>query len=161
LILATVGTQLPFDRLIRAVDQAMPGLPDRGVAQVGRSTYRPINLESHVSLNAIEFETLLKEARVIVAHAGIGTLLMAQKHLKPLIICPRRAALGEHRNDHQMATAQAVQNRPGIYIAWNEADVASLLAGPLEPPRANEDHPNRDRLNTALAGFIRLDRGVG
>ena len=46
-----------------------------------------------------EFEAVLREASVIVAHAGIGTVLKAYKYRKPIILVPRQAAFGEHRND--------------------------------------------------------------
>lgn len=150
-----MGTQLPFDRLVRAVDCAIPGIPDIGVAQIGKGSYRPLHLEVHNNLSPLAFEALLGTARVVVAHAGIGTLLMAQKMLKPIIICPRRADLGEHRNDHQMATARALRGRPGIYIAWSEDDVAALLLQDLAPPSADPLTPARDRLNAELAAFFR------
>ena len=43
-------------------------------------------------------------AAAIVAHAGMGTILTALETGKRLLVMPRRAALGEHRNDHQLAT---------------------------------------------------------
>ena len=36
--------------------------------------------------------------------------------------------MGEHRNDHQMATARELTDRPGIKVAWDTGDLASLLA---------------------------------
>ena len=44
-------------------------------------------------------------ADAIIAHAGMGTILTALEMGKPLLVMPRRAELGEHRNDHQLATA--------------------------------------------------------
>ena len=42
MIFATVGTQLPFDRLIVALDQWAASSPDVEVfAQIGRGEYRP------------------------------------------------------------------------------------------------------------------------
>ena len=36
---------------------------------------------------------------MIVAHAGMGTIISAMQHQKPIIIFPRIAALGEHRTN--------------------------------------------------------------
>jgi hypothetical protein len=40
---------------------------------------------------------------------------------------PRKAALGEHRNDHQMATAKWLNGRTGIVVAWDENEIATCL----------------------------------
>lgn len=155
MILVTVGTQLPFDRLIEIVDRVAPGLGEPVVAQTGRGEFRPRNMEWHAAIPASRFETLIRDARLIVAHAGIGTVLMAQKHLKPLILFPRRASLGEHRNEHQTATAAALEDRPGIYVARSEEELTDMLRRPLDPPLASQGNPNLDRLNAAIADYVR------
>lgn len=156
MILVTVGTQLPFDRLIRAVDAVMPSLGEQGIAQTGKSTYAPVHLKARASIDPSEFEQILAGARLVIAHAGVGTILMAHKHRRPLIIMPRRAGLGEHRNDHQLATAQALAGRGGIYIAEDEAALHALMAQPLAGPAPGDDNcGNRERLITSLADYIR------
>jgi UDP-N-acetylglucosamine transferase subunit ALG13 len=47
MIFLTVGTQFPFDRLVRAVDEAFDnGAIDEEVfAQIGETSYRPRNFE--------------------------------------------------------------------------------------------------------------------
>ncbi|MCG8094946.1 MAG: glycosyl transferase family 28, partial [Candidatus Thiodiazotropha endolucinida] len=62
-----------------------------------------------------------------VAHAGMGSILSSLSLGKPIIIMPRKASLGEHRNEHQMATAKRFQNRPGVYVAWDEKQLVVLL----------------------------------
>jgi hypothetical protein len=44
-IFVTVGTQLPFDRLIEAIDAIAPSLNEPIFAQTGKSTYGPRNIE--------------------------------------------------------------------------------------------------------------------
>ncbi len=66
---------------------------------------------------------------MVVAHAGIGTILSARRHARPLVILPRKADLGEHRNEHQMATARAVAALPGVHVAWEAAEIAPFLDG--------------------------------
>lgn len=156
MILATVGTQLPFPRLIQALDQLAPGLGEPVVAQTGKTDPSLINLVQHDSLAPRQFDELFKTARTVVAHAGIGTVLAAKKYRKPIILFPRRASFGEHRNDHQMATAEQLAGRPGIYVAWTTEELEALLLGrELAPPQADRVAPELDRLHGTLRSFLR------
>lgn len=133
MLFVTVGTQLAFPRLLEAMDALAPSIDEEIVAQVGPDpTPRP-NLDCRENVAPAEFEKLFTGARLIVAHAGIGTILSAKRYKKPLVLMPRRHALGEHRNDHQLATAEAVQALKGVYIAWQADDLPGLIAqGDLE-----------------------------
>ncbi|MCX8998432.1 glucuronosyltransferase [Rhizobiaceae bacterium BDR2-2] len=132
MIVVTVGTQLPFDRLIKAVDDLAVKIPHKVFAQTGKGTYQPRNIEYSATVVAGEFDRMLSECRVIVAHAGIGTVIKALKYKKPIILVPRRAALNEHRNDHQMATVSKLRHRAGIYVAEDEDELFGLLTTDLE-----------------------------
>ncbi len=130
MIIVTVGTQLPFDRLIKIVDDLSDEVEGRILAQIGCSEYIPSKIEWTRSFKADEFKRILKDARLIISHAGIGSVLTAQKIEKPILLFPRRAEFGEHRNDHQLATCNALEGRPGIYIARSETDLRSqILSG--------------------------------
>ena len=154
MILATVGTQLPFPRLIDGLNALAPRLDEPVVAQIGASVGDWPNIEVHTSLPPDAYGALFSSARVVVAHAGIGTILSARKHGKPLIVMPRRHKLGEHRNDHQMATAKQVEALPGIHIAWDLDDLERLLQEPQLEPAAEVASPRRDALVQRLKGFI-------
>lgn len=106
MIFLTVGTQLPFDRLVRAVDEWSAKHDATIVGQIGPSNYEPLNFEHRDFYTSSEMDKLIATADVVIAHAGIGSILSALTSSKPIIIMPRRAALGEHRNDHQVATAK-------------------------------------------------------
>lgn len=154
MIFVTVGTQLSFPRLIDAVDALAPGLEDDVIAQVGPDSGGWSNIELAASLTPDRFEATFTTARLIVAHAGIGTILSAKRFKKPLILAPRRHALGEHRNDHQLATAKAVENLTGIYIAWEMDDLAALVR--RTDLVAADDQPSAtlSRLTGRLRRFI-------
>lgn len=128
MILVTVGTQLAFDRLVEAVDLWVGKNPkERAFAQIGPAEYNPKHLESRDFVPPDQADALFQEADLIVSHAGMGSILTALKYKKPILIMPRKAALGEHRNDHQMATAKWLGGRPGVTVAWEVDDVARLL----------------------------------
>ncbi len=127
MIFVTVGTQLPFDRMLAIVDTWAQQVPTKVFAQTGPAARSFEYLECAEFLAPAEFDQRFSEASLVVAHAGMGSILTALSYGKPLIIVPRRADLGEHRNDHQMATAQKFQDNPAVHIAWNESELLALL----------------------------------
>ncbi|WP_293882556.1 glycosyltransferase [Sphingomonas sp.] len=154
MILLTVGTQLPFDRFVKIVDEAAPGIGTPIFAQTGYGSYEPKNMEWQKMLRPSEFDEILSRATCIVSHAGVGTVVIAQKYRKPVILFPRRAALKEHRNDHQMATIGSLEGRQGVYIARTDAELIALLGQPLLPPDESIEIPSRIRLREAIVKFI-------
>ena len=155
MILVTVGMQLGFDRLIRAMDALAPELGQPVIAQTGRGTYTPQHMDARAKIAPAEFEALMRDAQLIVSHAGIGTVLTAARVGKPVLLMPRRADLGEHRNDHQLATARSLQGRAGILIAMDEGELAAQIAQGLQhKDAAQQESLTVRQLHSALAAFI-------
>lgn len=129
MIFVTVGSQMPFDRLINAVAKwaaTQPELPDV-LAQVGLTKLRPAGLRAVSSLSPEEFRSTVAKAKVIVAHAGMGSVLTAMEFGKPLVVLPRRGVLCETRNDHQVATARWLAAKEGIFVAMEDGDLADAI----------------------------------
>lgn len=129
MIFLTVGNQLPFDRLVRAIDE-WAGRSGRSdvVAQIGKGDYQPRNLRAAQFLEPPEFQRLMKDASAVVAHAGIGTILRALELGKPLLVVPRRAHLRETRNDHQVDTTRYFSGIQGVLAAYTEDELWEQLA---------------------------------
>ncbi len=122
MIFATVGTQLPFDRLLISLNEwakRHSGYPI--FAQTGPSTLVFDHLEAARNLGQADFQERVTSARLIVAHAGIGTILSAAELAKPIIVMPRRKVLGEHRSNHQIDTAEKLKHLGNVTIAQDEA----------------------------------------
>jgi UDP-N-acetylglucosamine transferase subunit ALG13 len=139
------------------LDAAAPGLGEPVVVQTGvpQDSTRWPNITQHRTLKPAAFEATFRAATVVISHAGIGTILSAQQFGKPLILLPRRHDLGEHRNDHQLATARALDGTPGLHVAWDLTDLARLVADRAAlAPASNTPGPERARLITGLAAFI-------
>lgn len=151
---ATVGTQLPFPRMIAALDRIAGAHGLWVFAQTADPNCRCAHIETAAQLAPDRFDERARAADVLVGHAGIGTIISAKKLGKPAILFPRRWDLGEHRNDHQMATARAVEGTRGVYIAWDEDAFERLLTSTTLEPAAIEDSRSRDQLIAHLAGFI-------
>ena len=157
MILATVGTQLPFPRLLEALDRLAVSHSLQIVAQTCGNLAGARAIEQHEFLAPADFEKLASEARVIVGHAGIGTIFAASRACKPLVLYPRRVALGEHRNDHQMATSASVADREGIHVAWDDPGLEQWLLSDRLVPLAPGASPTRPALVAAIAAFVAGD----
>lgn len=134
MIFVTVGAQMAFDRLVMAVD-AWAGAGTRGeiFAQIGPSEAEPKNIEWTRFMDPPEFRAMCDRASIIVAHAGMGSIITALELGKPLLIMPRHGDLRETRNDHQIATARRFSELQKVSVAWDETEVGprldELLAG--------------------------------
>lgn len=128
LIFVTVGAQMPFDRLVGAVDRWASDRNRSDVfAQIGQSDYRPQRIECRQLLEPDEFRRRYEAASAIVAHAGTGSIITALQMGKPIIIMPRRASLMETRNDHQVATAEQFKKFSSVVVAWDEHELPAKL----------------------------------
>jgi UDP-N-acetylglucosamine transferase subunit ALG13 len=159
MIFATVGTQLPFDRMLNALDAWADGTAgDQVIAQTGQSGARFQNLQCEPFLSQDRFKVLMTQARVIVSHAGMGTILTAAELGKPIVVMPRQASFGEHRNDHQIATVAELRSLPNMFLADNSATLAEAMSRALEQAAQHVDHrieaTASPELMTAVSNFI-------
>lgn len=156
-IFVAVGTQLAFDRLIKAVDEWAGAHPEARVfAQTGPSSYAARHIEAQSFLAPSAFKDQCKTADLFVAHAGTGSIFTALELCKPIIVMPRLARFGEHRNDHQLATVERFKERPGVNVAWDEAEIPALLDGYATLSRPTEElaHHASPELLATIEAFI-------
>lgn len=155
MIFVTVGTQLPFDRLIRAVDEIAPYLDgEEIVAQTGGGKYAAKHIKCMTYLSVDEFDNLINRARLIIAHAGTGSIISAMTHEKPIIIMPRCAALGEHRNEHQLSTARKMDELKFVNVAYDEQQLQDFILNKnIQSLHILGDHAS-DALIQSITDFI-------
>ncbi|MGE0792104.1 MAG: glycosyltransferase [Sandaracinaceae bacterium] len=158
-LFVTVGAQMPFDRLIRAVDSWAGAHPRHRVrAQIGETDLVVRHCEAHRFLQPAEFDRAYDDADAIVGHAGIGTLFAAMERGTPIAVLPRQARLRETRNDHQIATARRFESRDGVLVAWTEAELPAVLDALVLAPAASRLAPHASApLLGAIARFIDHD----
>lgn len=133
MIFVTIGTMFPFDRLIRAVDEFAPTFPqEEFVAQIGENaSYLPQNMAYSARLSVQDFANNVHKSRLIVAHAGMGSIISALGAQKPIVVLPRRPEFGEVTTDHQVATTTWLTEKKGVYVAMSEGDVRDQVADAL------------------------------
>lgn len=129
MIFLTVGTQFPFDRLVKAVDSAFEGgwIEEELFAQIGESSYKPRNFQSTQLLEKKLFDKCLREASAIISHAGMGIMTMALDNEKPLLVMPRLRQYGEVVNDHQVAIAKKFEQLGHVLAAYSMEELPEKI----------------------------------
>ena len=102
MIFVTVGTnEARFDRLLRAVSEL--DVDEPVVVQHGHSTpIAPPHAELVPFLAFDEMVATIRLARVVVTHAGVGSIMVALANERRPIVVPRLASKGEAVDDHQL-----------------------------------------------------------
>lgn len=114
----------PFDRMIRMMDIWASQHPSEDIfAQIGAGDYKPQQMRWQRIIAPDEYKKVVEGCRLMVAHAGTGSVFTASEYKKPIVLIPRRAAQKEHTTDHQLDTAKWLEDKPGIFVAWTEADL--------------------------------------
>jgi UDP-N-acetylglucosamine transferase subunit ALG13 len=135
------------------MDEIAATVSESVVMQVGTSKLKSSNPESRPFYTDHEYDSLFEEARVVVSHAGIGTLLRASETNKPFVCVPRLKRYGEHWDDHQLEVCEELGRRGSIRYF---SDVARLNADTLSSPPFPRFRMARstlaDRILSVLAG---------
>ncbi|NLW84224.1 MAG: hypothetical protein GXY41_07480 [Phycisphaerae bacterium] len=156
MIFLAVGTQFGFDRLVRAMDEAIDaGLIAEAVfAQIGPGEYRPQKMEYVHSLDKETFDKTLAACDAVISHAGMGNIAMALNLNKPLLVMPRQKKYGEVVNDHQVDTARKFEELGHVLVAYDTEELPEKIKQ-LKTFAPKTRVPNRqgviDRITTFLA----------
>ena len=156
MILVTVGMQVPFDRLCRAVDEwAGRRNRDDVFIQTGDTEWVPKHSKHTRMIRPDEFRDLMKQAELLIMHVGVGSIVTASEYGIPMLLMPRRESLHETRNDHQYHAAMRMRNTAAISIAMNEDEIPFLLDGFDRQKKPEVDFgATSPELINRIAGFI-------
>lgn len=129
LIFVTVGNHYQgFDRLIKKMDEIAGKIDEKVIMQIGYTNYKPLNAEYFNFLeNFGEILKLNKNARVVVSHAGAGSIVTALKQKTPVIVVPRLKKYNEHINDHQLEIAKAMSDDKNVRVIYNVEFIEEFL----------------------------------
>ena len=85
MIFVTLGTQdKGFERLLKAIDKAIDDgtIKDKVIVQAGFTKYESKNMEIFTEVSKEEFDKYLKEAKLVITHGGVGSIVGALKYHK-------------------------------------------------------------------------------
>lgn len=137
MIFVTVGNATqPYRRLLNGVEALVKkGVLDPAsvLIQYGHdSGFRSARCRAVPFLAVDEFEAVIQDAELVIAHAGAGTLLHLLAAGALPVVMPRRKQYGEHVDDHQVELVEALA-REGRVVSAHEPDE---LEGAIRKARA-------------------------
>lgn len=111
-VVVTLGTDHhPFTRLVGWVDSWAAEHPEvHCIVQHGTAP-APRTAEGHAMLDPADIPGLMGRARIVVGHAGPGTVLDARVAGRRPVVVPRLARFGEVVDDHQVAFGRWMDER--------------------------------------------------
>jgi UDP-N-acetylglucosamine transferase subunit ALG13 len=148
MIVVTTGTnEWAFDRLVRAA--AALGGDEELFVQYGSSSEPHGRGEWVDFLPFDELEERMRTARVVVSHAGIGSIMLARRCGQRPIVVPRLGRLGEAVDDHQLHCGRQLQRAGLVTLVEDERQLQAAISGlSVETPEVAR--------TTAMAGAAAL-----
>ena len=159
MIFLTVGSMFPFDRLVRSVDEMLGHKLIDGdiVAQIGNGLYEPKHMTFDRYVEKSEYDEKVAAATMLIGHAGAGTIALALRHRKPLLVVPRLKQYKEHVNDHQVVTARKYENLGYVLVAYDMQAIPEKLHALqtfLPQPRETRPQDMARRIGAFLNALI-------
>ena len=140
MIFVSVGThETPFDRLLQAISELK--LDEELVVQHGLSAVR---CDGAIEFDYLPFDRVLdyvREARAIVTHAGVGSVMLALANEKRPIVMARRHRFGEAVDDHQVELAARLEATGLVSVVEDSGDLVETLGRGARPPALDSAGP--------------------
>lgn len=148
MIFVTVGTQkFPMNRLIKKVDEIAEHYKTASsgersfentfeensfkgnlfFAQIGNTDYLPKNFPYERFLSQESFQDMVKRSKLIISHAGVGTMMSGILDGKKVVVVPRLKKFGEHVDDHQVEIAEAFQMKNCVIYCSQLEELEHIL----------------------------------
>lgn len=158
MILVTVGvSNLPFDRLIGAADD-LAAEGETVVVQYGAARIRPQRAVCFDYLRFAELREWVSKARVVVCHAGIGSVALCLSTGKHPVVVPRFERLGESVDEHQLTFGRRLGELGLATVVEDVSELAHAVRSvPTQQARTGLSRQLADEL-LAYIGSVRARR---
>lgn len=144
LIFVTVGTQIPFDRLLKSVEKQIElgNIKEKVLVQAGVTNFKSDKMEIVGFIPMDEFKKIIEEAKIIICHGGVGTITDGLRNNKVIIACPRLERFNEAKNDHQKQIVENFGNAGYLIPLLDPENLEEALK------KAKTFKPNKYKSNT-------------
>ncbi|HET9516724.1 MAG TPA: glycosyltransferase, partial [Actinoplanes sp.] len=124
-VVVTLGTheRYRFPRLLQRLVDILPSSMEV-LWQVGATRIDRMPAGARRAVPPDELRAAMREADVVISHAGVGSALAAMQAGRRALYVPRRRAYGEHIDDHQVEMARELEGRD--LVVAREADDVTL-----------------------------------
>ena len=119
----------PFTRLLELVDEAVDRnlLSRDSLIQRGHTPFSTSNFRVVDFLPFTEMLQAVKEADLVITHAGVGSVLLCLNAGRIPLIMPREGTRGEHVDNHQVEFAEVMASHGKARAAFNDKDFFAYL----------------------------------
>jgi UDP-N-acetylglucosamine transferase subunit ALG13 len=156
-VLVAVGTDHhPFDRLIRWADAWASRAGSADVFVQYGTAAPPATAAGSDYVSHDELERRMREAVAVVCHGGPGTIVDALRSGHTPIVVPRRRALGEHVDDHQVRFTRRLAAAGYAHVAGRSRELAALLDRAVAGDPAFAAPPTEDEVKATTARFAAI-----
>ena len=156
MIFVTLGTQdKKFKRLLDAVEKL--DIDEKIVAQIGSTDFKSEKMELHKFMSKDEFDNYMKEARIIITHAGVGTIIEGLKLHKKMIVSARKKEYKEHVSNHQEQILKLFSEDGYILALDNFDDLEKLINKEFIPKEFKSNNENfNNNLKKEIKNLIKI-----
>lgn len=154
--LIILGTQdKTFPRLLKAIEREMKkgNIKDKVIVQAGQTKYESKNMEIFDFIEMNKFNSLLKEADLVITHGGVGTILSAIRLNKKVIAVPRLKKYMEHENDHQIQIVKEFDKLGYIKACLNLKKLDKILEE-IKDFKPKKYKSNNNRMIKIIENYI-------
>lgn len=130
MILVGLGTQdKSFERLLKQVDKEIKNgnINEEVIVQAGYTKYESKNMKIFDYVTQEELNEYVNKARLIITHAGVGSILNGLENNKKVIAVPRLEKYKEHANDHQVQIAEQFSEEGYVIYLKKLKDLGKII----------------------------------
>lgn len=113
----------PFTRLLNTVVEIADKLPKPLIVQHGHTPFSYKECEAYDFIEMDKYLKLINDSKILIFHAGAGSIISALHAGKIPIVMPRLAELGEHVNNHQLELANALVSINKVIAVNNKKEL--------------------------------------
>lgn len=156
MILVTLGTQdKSFKRLLNAVQKCIDDkvINEEVIVQTGCTKYNSKDMKIFDLMSQEQLDKYRKQARIIITHAGVGSILDSLRLDKKIIAAARLKKYHEHTNDHQLQILNNFANDGYIIKLENFDDLSSILNN-IDSFNPKKYDGNNEKIKNMIIEFI-------
>lgn len=132
------------------MDQIAGSINEKVIMQIGYTDYKPVNAEYFDFEDYSVIQKLTRGSRVVVSHAGAGSIITAFEQKKHIIIVPRLKEFNEIIIDHQFEIANSLSKNKNLTILYNVDNLELCLQSDF----SFVDEHNDNRLVDSLKNYL-------
>lgn len=156
MILVMLGTQNnSFYRLLEEIEKNIEQeiIKEEVIVQAGYTKFESKNMKILDLISKEQLEELQKEARIIITHGGVGSIITSIEKEKKVIAVARSHEYGEHINNHQKEIVQKFSEK-GYIIGIEEVPKLKEALLQVEDFKPKKYEPDNKKMLTILEEFI-------